>query len=279
MDKHYSIEAPEQARWAKATANQERNVTIYRPPRELYLLWTEQHDEVTLLARYSRSKQKRDEERKQQDDFGSTMKEYMTFQKQMTSIQLQKNMGESMTSLTHKEPSAAIQQQPVYQQQPLYQSQPASPASTLPVASSTMNSKKKKTAPPSIARKSSPIDSIVDNSMLVTEFFKWLVKKTPKERRNRLTEIYLVVLDQEWTMDDLKQMANPTSTPYRVAIQKGIPDGAARRFRTEIAQFGPHHRAAKALLGVAERVSNIDETGDDNTADKEENEEEGEEEA
>ncbi len=114
-DKHYSIEAPKQARWAKAIANQERNVTIYRTPRELYLLWTKQHDEVTLATRYSRSKQKRDEKREQQDDFGSTMKEYMTFQKLMTSIQLQNNMGESMTSLTHKEPFAAIQQQPVYQ--------------------------------------------------------------------------------------------------------------------------------------------------------------------
>jgi hypothetical protein len=50
-DKHYSIEAPEQARWAKAIANEEPNVTIYKPPRALYLLWTDQNGEVTPAAR------------------------------------------------------------------------------------------------------------------------------------------------------------------------------------------------------------------------------------
>lgn len=323
IDKHYSIEAPKQARWAKAIANQEPNVTIYRPPRSLYLLWTDQNDEVTLAARYSRSKQKRDEEREQQDDFGSTMKEYMTFQKQMTSIQLQKNMGESMSSLTHKEPTSVVQQQPLYQQQPVYQpqsmyqphptmfyqpnptpplpyqqqqmwggyqgpygqpSQQALPQSMIPqqsalsaasiFAQSTVKPKKKRrrtaAASPSVARKSSPIDSLVDDSVLITEFFKWLAKKTPKERHHRLTEVYSVVLDQEWTIDDLKQMADPSSTPYRVAIQKGIPDGAARRFKTDIAQFGPHYRAAKALLAVAEGASNTDGTDGGNTADEEE---------
>lgn len=115
------------------------------------------------------------------------------------------------------------------------QSAPPAPSapSVAPAAPSTVNPNKKKIAPPPVARKSSPIDSIVDDSVLVTKFFKWLVKKTPKERRNRLIEIYLVVLDQEWTTG--------WRTPPR-------PDEAARRFKTEIAQFGPHYRAAKALL-------------------------------
>jgi len=177
----------------------------------------------------------------------------------------------------HQGPYELLPQQAFPQSMLPQQSVPSAPAplaSTLLVASSTINSKKKKTTPSLVARKSSPIDSIVDNNVLVTEFFKWLVKKTPKKRRNRLIEIYLVVLDQGWTMNDLKQMANLTSTPYRVAIQKGIPDGAAHRSRTEIAQFGPHYRAAKALLGVAERANNTGETGGDNTADEEENEKE-----
>jgi hypothetical protein len=147
----------------------------------------------------------------------------------------------------------------------------------MPLQSTVKPKKKKKTTvtapPPPVARKSSPIDPMVDDSVLIAEFFKWLAKKTPKERHNRLTEVYSVVLDQEWTMDDLKQMADPSSTPYRVAIQKGIPDGAARRFKTDIAQFGPHYRAAKALLAVAEGASNAGETDGGNTADEEEEEE------
>ncbi len=69
-------------------------------------------------------------------------------------------------------------------------------------------------------------------------------------------------------------MADLLSTPYRMAIQKGIPDGAARRFMTELAQFNPQYRATKALHTVAEGASDIDATGGGNTADEEKEEDE-----
>ena len=123
IDKHYNIEAPEQARWAKAIANKEGNVTIYKPPRDLYLLWTKQRGEVTPHARVFKAKQKREEEREEQGDFASTMKTYMQSQQQLTQLQLQKNMGDSVATLTTKEHTPAVQQQPIYQPQPIYQQQ------------------------------------------------------------------------------------------------------------------------------------------------------------
>ena len=41
---------------------------------------------MTFTTWYSKSKQKRDDEREQQDNFSSIMKKYMIFQKQMTNI-------------------------------------------------------------------------------------------------------------------------------------------------------------------------------------------------
>lgn len=75
-------------------------------------------------------------------------------------------------------------------------------------AQPTVESKKKNTAPSPVARKSSTIDPEIDDSVLATDFFNW------KERRSRPNETYSVILDQEWRMDDLKQMADSSSTPY-----------------------------------------------------------------
>ena len=69
---------------------------------------------MTSQARVSKAKQKRDEERAEQGDFASTMKTYMQFQQQLTQIQLQKNMGDSVATLTMKKHTSATQQQPIY---------------------------------------------------------------------------------------------------------------------------------------------------------------------
>ena len=86
-----------------------------------------------------------------------------------------------------------------------------------------MKSKKKKktivtTSSFFFVRKSSSIDLMIDDNVLIAKFFKWLAKKTSKKRHNRLIKVYLVVLDQKWTMNNLKQMTNLLSILYRVTI-------------------------------------------------------------
>jgi len=105
--------------------------------------------------------------------------------------------------------------------------------------------------PPPVARKSSPIDADVDDNVLIKKFFRWILKKTSLDRHVRLGRIYSIVEDQEWTIDDLKSMANFSSTSYRVAIEKGISNGATRKFKVELALFDPYYRVAKRLLMVA----------------------------
>jgi len=132
--------------------------------------------------------------------------------------------------------------------------------------------------PPSVARKSSPIDADVDDNVLIKEFFRWILKKTSSDRHVRLGRIYSIVEDQEWTIDDLKSMADSSSTSYRIAIEKDIPNGATRKFKTELALFGPYYRAAKRLLMVAQGGEPVDgngndASGNDETEDEEEKEE------
>jgi len=137
--------------------------------------------------------------------------------------------------------------------------------------------------PPPAARKSSLIDPDVDDSVLIKEFFRWVLKKTPPNRHVRVGRIYSIVEDQEWTIDDLKSMADPSSTPYRVATEKGISNEAARKFKAELALFGPYYRAAKRLLMVAQGGepadgNGNDASGDDEAKDEEEEDEEDEDE-
>ena len=173
-------------------------------------------------------------------------------------------------------------------QAPLYQQPPSSPSSPPPAdipALPTIKSKKKRFVAPSSSpavRKSSPIDAEVDDSVLISDFFKWLAKKTPNNRHQNLIRIYNVINEQEWTIDDLKAMADSSSIPYRVAIEKGIPDGAARRFKAELALFRPHYRAAKALLAVAQSGNDTDDSSrssgdEDGVEDEKEEKEEKEE--
>jgi len=43
--------------------------------------------------------------------------------------------------------------------------------------------------------------------------------------------------EQYWSLQDLKDRHNSKSAIYSLAVELGIPDGMARRFKTELARF------------------------------------------
>lgn len=47
-------------------------------------------------------------------------------------------------------------------------------------------------------------------------------------------------------------MEDVSTTMYRVAIQMGVPDALARRFKSDLKLFKPEWRQAKALLGLGQ---------------------------
>jgi len=74
-------------------------------------------------------------------------------------------------------------------------------------------------------------------------------------------------------------MANLFFTSYRVAIEKGISNEVARKFKAELALFDPYYRAIKRLLMIAQDDELVDGNsndagGDDEIEDKEDKKDE-----
>ena len=62
-----------------------------------------------------------------------------------------------------------------------------------------------------------------------------------------------IVEDQCWGIDELKSMADRSSSAYESAMENGIPDGIARSFKEELSVFKKvyhEERAAAALTDI-----------------------------
>ena len=73
-----------QLRWAKILINNEFIVFIYKFSNDLYKLWRENKNEVTFTLKISKIKQQKNENKLIQNNFNETIKNFMTFQQQMT---------------------------------------------------------------------------------------------------------------------------------------------------------------------------------------------------
>lgn len=106
---------------------------------------------------------------------------------------------------------------------------------------------------------SSPIDAGQDDYDLVTAFFEWLISRQKTVgRRAEFEHAKEVAETKYWSLDDLKQMADPETPLYRMATSADcrIPDGIARSFARNLKQYKALYRrqkedaAAGALLGL-----------------------------
>ena len=100
------------------------------------------------------------------------------------------------------------------------------------------------------ADRSSPIASTRHEEEAVLEqFFEWHIVSSQGERsRQRWRRVQDIVLDQAWTIDDLKGMSDPSSRLYQIAIDRGVPDGVVRNLKADLKVFKPRWREAKELL-------------------------------
>ena len=82
--------------------------------------------------------------------------------------------------------------------------------------------------PPSLPlQPSSPIDNNEDKLDLVSKFFDWVIyQQKPGPRKDDYTSAKGIAEQQYWGLDDLKNMANPSSDIYKIATEKyHIADG------------------------------------------------------
>ena len=74
---------------------------------------------------------------------------------------------------------------------------------------------------------------------MVAAFFSWKIaeERRSDERRQQWIRARDTATEQYWSLQDLKDMHNSKSAIYSLAVKLGIPDGMARRFKTELARF------------------------------------------
>ena len=107
-------------------------------------------------------------------------------------------------------------------------------------------------------RSSSPPPIMPDHTAddAVKDFFQWRINGLRAPGKGIKWRTAANIANQnDWSLDDLRAMANSTSHQYQLAIQSGISDGIARSFLKEIRAFkGEMKRtmdAASALAGAA----------------------------
>lgn len=80
-------------------------------------------------------------------------------------------------------------------------------------------------------------------------FFEWKKSYTHKARwKEKIAEVQRVADTNMWTTKHLRAMDNPTSTMYRIAMKKGVPDALARGFKEDLKIFKPQWKEARALF-------------------------------
>jgi hypothetical protein len=107
-------------------------------------------------------------------------------------------------------------------------------------------------------RSSSPPPIMPDHTAddAVKDFFQWRINglQAP-EKRIKWRTAANIANQNDWSLDDLRAMADSKSHQYQLAIQSGISDGIARSFLKEIRAFkGEMKRtidAASVLAGAA----------------------------
>ena len=91
----------------------------------------------------------------------------------------------------------------------------------------------------SVPTRSSPIPVDGNDDDVVAAFFSWKIaeERRSDERRQQWIRARDIATEQYWSLQDLKDMHNSKSAIYSLAVELGIPDGMARRFKTELARF------------------------------------------
>lgn len=272
--KHYNMDHSQQALWAKAIANGDANVLIYRSPTSLYNFWTGNQGAVMSNSRRSIQKQEREQERESaradREEGTDFMAKFMAFNKQ----QLEMRLAESMSDSIERMASRQEQRRPPPSYPPIYHESAYTSSSIQPSqqgyhpSASYANSFHPQPTQPtqlprthspvsqlSSARSSSPIDVSDEEYKVVEEFFEWKKTQTHKATwKDKIAEVQRIADTNMWTVKHLKVIEDPLSQMYRIAIQMGVSDTLARGFRKDLKDFKSQWRQAKALMTLGQHI-------------------------
>lgn len=265
--KHFNMNHTQQSLWGKAIVKGDANVSIERLPTSLYTFWSDKQGAVTSLSRRSDLHQERLNARAEQVEKEGFMTKYQRFAEQNMEMRMTEQMADQMERMNSRgssEPNPPPQQPPLQQWSSWRQSSIYSPYQTLPyqpwqqppqppqpppwqqppqpIQWQQPSSSHPPSLPPQpaiVAQRSSPVGLLEEEEEIIDQFFNWKTNKAPRQAV-KIAEVRRLVEAQMWSIDNLKEMADSTSTIYLIALQLGVPDGMARAFKEDLKVFKAH---------------------------------------
>ncbi|KAF1816605.1 hypothetical protein P152DRAFT_129658 [Eremomyces bilateralis CBS 781.70] len=293
---HYNMTAIHQQSWANAI--RAGDATLTSPPVKLVRVW-QQDGAVNKLARRPKQLSAAQQSKSMMESFQETQKQIMEMTQIQMQMEMQEQMQRNNERRSQRQEQREMAEQvsmarPPYGQSSLYgrgfdagtpfqfpgsdhhrtpvdqfrgppsdiNHPPTTFANTeyRPQSAQDHRPRQASVAPISQSAPSSPINTDEDDIEIVIKFFDWKIRNTQSEiRQDKLMRAKETIVQNDWTLDDMKTMSDPDTRLYSLALAKGITDGMARQFKSDLRLFksevkGKGHidaaRTASALLDM-----------------------------
>ena len=257
---HYCLNTIQKEHWAGTISRGQDGASVENPPHKMYYHLITQQGSVGKHLKHPLAAERRQEARedhKANSDRFSSMMEKM---ERLAEMKLNRAMQTSMLSMVESVDDLNSQKSP-YQQGPAqqqYQFPPFPPTHypQLPVypsyrpqspspQSSRIEKESKSVTAASAAtvideqpRSSSPVAVPSEEDDAMDSFWDWMIEKTRRpEARRVLEESRDKVLEQMWTLEQLKQLSNTKSEIHGRALGLGMPHGLLTNMRARMTEY------------------------------------------
>lgn len=278
--KHYNITAPQHEMWSNAIASGE--ATVQNPPVKLLRFWEQKQGPISResrqTTRYSHAQHTR-----------SSMEQMAEIQQQMREQMMEDRMFDQMEAMERNQERREERQERRRLEQewrerkmarmrfpysshypfPPY-GQPVRPfapfSSHYPnLQSPAALGNPQGSTPLSGTHRSSPIDETMDEFEVLETFFYWKNLHTPNpHQKEKWDQVREIVFRNDWTIQDLKDMANESHPMYQRAVKAGISDGFTRLLQRELQTFKQDTRHQKQSQEELQAVSALGQLGHPN---------------
>jgi hypothetical protein len=240
---HFEIRVNEVESFANMILKGEDGAAVSYPPIKLIELWQTRPNKLIVNPHNGRAigsgRKKKGRSLSSSSDSNDTavMLKLMRQQQKMTMQNTILQMQERAVEQQHLQQSRYPHTNEVYSiSQPFQSSQRHQPSISAHTTTTTRTGYY-----PTASSSSSPIsgDGKADTRSTARMFMRWLVNEQPEEDRAEYQRAQEIVVEQMWTIGDLRDMSTIGTELYRVAISEPyrLKDGVVRHFREDLRRF------------------------------------------
>lgn len=95
----------------------------------------------------------------------------------------------------------------------------------------------------------------MEQEEFITQFWEWKMRNTNNPTvRDRIHTAQRVCEHEVWSVEDLKQLSDPSSSSYKHALAQGMAEGIAKNIRKDLREFKQLYRARILARADEEQV-------------------------